>query len=143
MLQYLFLIIFSGFFNTQSSSETHKVVVEITHLRNTEGRVCLGVYKDEASFEAEKPFYYQAFSKDIAKNGSMRVTIPLPKGTYGIALLDDENGNYEMDFGWVLPEEGFGFSNYWHTGMTKPKLKAFSFEVKKPMNPVKIKVKYL
>lgn len=127
----------------QQQTETHKVEVEITNLRNIEGRVCLGVYTDNASFEAEKPYYYQAYSKDVAKNGKMRVSMQLPKGTYGIALLDDENGNYEMDFGWVLPEEGFGFSNYWHTGMTRPELEAFSFSVDKSTEVVKIKVKYM
>jgi uncharacterized protein (DUF2141 family) len=64
-------------------------------------------------------------------------------GTYGVVILDDENNNHKMDYGWILPQEGFGFSNYVHSGMIKPKLSKFSFTITKDTKEIEIKVKYM
>lgn len=130
-------------YNPSTNKSTTRVVVEINNLRNTEGTVRLGVFKDNASFEAEDEFMSKAFSKATAKNGKLTVKLDLPSGTYGIALLDDENKNAKMDYSWMIPQEGFGFSNHWHTGLTKPDLDDFSFTVTKVSQTVRIKVKYL
>lgn len=123
--------------------EKHKVVVEVTNLRNAEGSVRIGVYTDDRSFKEKQPYLKKSFDKTSVKNGRLKIELLLPKGTYGVALLDDENNNGEMDYGWVMPEEGFGFSNYWHTGMTKPDMEQFSFKVGATFELEKIKVKYL
>lgn len=103
----------------------------------------LGFYKDQKSFDDEKEFLLKTFPKEQVKNGTLTVTVSLEPGTYGIAMLDDENSNGEMDYGWVLPEEGFGFSNYYHTGLTKPTLDKFDFVVGNQPTEVGIKVKYM
>ena len=56
----------------------------------------------------------------------------LDSGTYGISVLDDENVNNRMDYNFIgIPKEGFGFSNYFHTGLSKPHFDKFKFEIKK------------
>ena len=60
-------------------------------------------------------------------------------------IMDDENFNGKMDYSFLgIPKEGFGFSNYYHTGLTKPKLNSFAFEVLANKNTkVEVKMKYM
>jgi uncharacterized protein (DUF2141 family) len=59
----------------------------------------------------------------------------------GIALLDDENDNWELDFGWFLPKEGHAFSNYYHTALRRPVYNDFRFLLKDDKRVV-MKMKY-
>jgi uncharacterized protein (DUF2141 family) len=73
------------------------------------------------------------------------VKIQLESGIYGASLLDDENDNGKMDYNLLgIPKEGFGFSNYYHTGFSKPKMQAFQFEVKVGNIPkIEMPIRYL
>jgi len=82
-------------------------------------------------------------SKSQASGGKLTVSYDLKPGTYGIAILDDENSNGKMDYGMVLPKEGFGFSDYYHTGMSSPTFDKFDFTLKNENRSVQIKVRYL
>lgn len=126
-----------------SYSSKTMVTITVTNLRNSEGLVGLGFYKNQKSFDNDKELMLKTFPKDKVKNGVLTVTLSLEPGTYGIAMLDDENANGEMDYGWFLPEEGFGFSNYYHTGITKPTLDKFDFVVGNEPTQVNIKVRYM
>jgi uncharacterized protein (DUF2141 family) len=121
-----------------------KVVIRMTDIRNASGSLKLGLYKDEPSFEAEKPLLQKTVTKTAISGGVVVCDMYVEPGTYGIALLDDENNDGEMDYGIFLPDEGFGFSNYYHTGLSKPKLKNFTFTVTAGQTAnVTIKVKYM
>ncbi|MES2762211.1 MAG: DUF2141 domain-containing protein [Bacteroidota bacterium] len=127
-------------------SLTAQLKVSITGLRNNSGTVLLGFYTSDKAFEDETPLFSKTESKASTVNHVLTITYNgLKPGTYGIVLLDDENNNAKMDFGWILPQEGYGFSNYYHTGMTKPKLAKFSFTITNTNEPkaVEIKVKYM
>lgn len=63
-------------------------------------------------------------------------------GTYGVALLDDEDSDTKMDYGLVMPKEGFGFSDYYHTGWSSPKFDDFKFELNGNKS-IKIQIRYL
>jgi uncharacterized protein (DUF2141 family) len=82
--------------------------------------------------------------KDIS-SGEMKVKFDLPPGTYGIALVDDENSDGVMEYNRLgIPKEGFGFSDYYHTGLKKPKFNSFSFTLEKGQKKsIKIKVRYI
>lgn len=124
------------------SAQTLKI--SITGLRSNSGSVILGFYINDQSFEDEKPLFSKTESKAGAVNHTLTLTYTgIKPGTYGVVLLDDENNNGKMDFGWLLPQEGYGFSNYYHTGLTKPKLTKFSFVVTEGSKTVEIKVKYM
>ena len=90
----------------------------------------MGIYKDDVSFDKEIAYKKaQAFKTKIS-NGTLVVEVKLEPGKYGISLMDDENFNGKMDYNFIgIPKEGFGFSNYYHSGLTKPKLNSFEFEV--------------
>lgn len=54
-----------------------------------------------------------------------------------------KNNNGEMDFGLMLPKEGFGFSNYIHSGLSRPDFEDFQFTVGTQSTKVKIQTKYM
>jgi len=73
------------------------------------------------------------------------VNVDLPVGKYGISLLDDENKNKLMDYSFFgIPEEGFGFSNFEHTGFSKPDLKVFTISIQSNKEQsISFKVRYM
>jgi uncharacterized protein (DUF2141 family) len=126
-------------------SNANNVEVIITNFRNNEGQVVIGVYKDQVSFEKEKSFLVKKFDKKEVTQNFLIVKFNLEPGIYGLTLLDDENNNAKMEYNFVgMPKEGFGFSNYYHTGFTRPKFESFKIEVKKDiLNKSKIKIRYI
>ena len=121
------------------------VEVTITGIRNTKGQMGLGVFRDNETFKKEKAYRdLQFVKKDISK-GEMKVRFDLPPGTYGIALVDDENSDGVMEYNRLgIPKEGFGFSDYYHTGLKKPKFDSFNFTLDKGQKKsIKIRVRYI
>lgn len=125
------------------SSQTLKI--SITGLRNNSGSVILGFYNNDKAFAAETPLFTKVESKVAAVNHVLILNYTgIKPGTYGVVILDDENNNNKMDYGLILPAEGYGFSNYTHFGLTKPKVSKFSFTITPNENKaVEIKVQYL
>ncbi len=125
------------------SSQTLKI--SITGLRNNSGSVILGFYNNDKAFAAETPLFTKLESKATTFNHVLTLNYKdIKPGTYGVVMLDDENNNNKMDYGWILPEEGYGFSNYTHFGLTKPKVAKFSFTIApNESKSVEIKVQYL
>jgi uncharacterized protein (DUF2141 family) len=140
MKLFAFLLLLS----IQCSLSAQTLKISITGLRSNSGSVVLGFYINDQSFEDEKPLFSKTESKATTVNHVLTITYTgIKPGTYGVVLLDDENNNGKMDFGWLLPQEGFGFSNNYHTGLTKPKLKKFSFVVTEEPKAIEIKVRYM
>lgn len=78
------------------------------------------------------------------RNGVLTAQIELPKGTYGIAVLDDENKDSEMNYTFLgMPPEGFGFANYYHTGFSYPKFEDFKFNHTSSSLTHIVKLRYL
>ena len=121
-----------------------KIQVNIKGIRNLKGTIRIAVFKDNESFKREEPFKTIEVKKRGLFKGSLNCSFDLPTGIFALALLDDENDNELMDksfFG--IPEEGFGFSNYEHTGIFAPVFNDFKFFVKKGINKIKMTLKYL
>ena len=131
--------------NIKKTSVPILISVTIKDIKTPNGQILMGIYKDDVSFDKEIPYKkVQAFKTKIS-NGTLVVEVKLEPGKYGISLLDDENFNGKMDYNFIgIPKEGFGFSNYYHSGLTKPKLKSFLFEVIENKNTkVEVKMKYM
>ena len=131
--------------NIKKTSVPIVISVTIKDIKTPNGQILMGIYKDGVSFDKEIAYKkVQAFKTKIS-NGTLVVEVKLEPGKYGISLMDDENFNGKMDYNFIgIPKEGFGFSNYYHTGLTKPKLKSFSFEVIENKNTkVEVKMKYM
>jgi uncharacterized protein (DUF2141 family) len=120
------------------------IQVTVTHIRNEKGSIQIQIYTNQEDFAKENLYGEVVVPKQgKVKDGKMSVLIEgLPKGTYGLALLDDENNNKKMDYSFMIPSEGFGFSDYYHTAWSKPKFEAFKFYLNGNRKSV-MKVRYL
>jgi uncharacterized protein (DUF2141 family) len=119
------------------------LTVEISGIKTDKGVILLSIYRDSQTFDAETPFMVYTFDKEKMVDGKMNVSISdLPDGTYGIALIDDENGNGKIDFKFFVPTEGFGFSNYYFKGKRKPRFESFSFQLCEESTTTTIMVQY-
>jgi uncharacterized protein (DUF2141 family) len=142
---HLYFIVLSFLLLPKSGvSQNTNVSLEFTNLRTSKGHIRIGLYDTEDSFKKEKAFLLSKILKTNLVNNSFSAQISLPIGEYGISVLDDENGNAVMDYNMIkMPKEGFGFSNYYHSGFTKPKLSQFLVSIKERSNIVKIKFRYI
>lgn len=119
------------------------IEVRINGLKNKKGVIQLAVFTSQKNFETEAACYNMTIPKVDAENGEMLVQLELKPGTYGIALLDDEDSNGKMKYNILgLPLEGFGFSNYRSTGFSKPKFSDFSFTNRNGHTVVRVNMRY-
>ena len=123
---------------------TQTVELTITGIRSAKGKLRIGLFKDQESFKNEKAIQYFEFDKTGLKDGRLTVQVELETGTLGLSLLDDENGDSEMNYNFVgMPKEGFGFSNYYHKGFTRPTFDDFDFELNEHGKEIEIKIRYV
>lgn len=104
--------------------------VRIDNIFSTKGQLCIGIFCNEADFKTEKTFWESKCRKELVMDGKFNLKIPIKPGKYGISVLDDENQNAKMDYKlFGIPREGFGFSNYYQKGISKPSFEDFSFVI--------------
>lgn len=128
----LFIIAATPKSATSQTNSDIPIEISIDNVRNKKGKILVSIFKTEKSFDQEKPEVQQTFSKKEIKGGKFKTTLLLPPGTYGIAILDDENSDKEMNYNLLgMPKEGYGFSNFYHSGYSKPKFSNFSFKLSK------------
>lgn len=140
---YFFLVLVLLFGSAITKAQNIEVV--FSGIRSNEGCIRLEVFIDEQGFEKEKGVAIKHYKKSNLINGTFTVKLDLPPGTYGLALLDDENNDDKMNYSFIgLPKEGFGFSNYYLTGLFKPKFEVFKFTVIKGQNQkIHMKIRYM
>jgi len=121
----------------------YTITLKITAIRNKSGRIQLQVYRDQKNFAKQTPLkVYHISKKDVKDHYLIYQLTGFSPGTYGLALLDDEDSDSKMDYGLVMPKEGFGFSDYYHTGWSSPKFDDFKFELRADKS-IKIQIRYL
>ena len=139
----ILLVSISSSFKSISPAATYTISIKITDISNSKGIMQLQLYRSQKTFAAETPYKTYRISKKNVSDKTLLYTIKgLSPGNYGVALLDDENDNKKMDYGWIYPNEGFGFSNYYHTGWSKPSFNEFKFYLNKDQ-AINLKVRYM
>ena len=117
--------------------------IKVTGIRSSKGNIIVQVFKDNATYEDQKPFKKITFDKKALVNGMLSVTLDLEPAIYGFTMIDDENGNGDIDKNLIgMPKEGFGFSNFFLEKMKKPKFDDFKTNLTTQSNIV-MKVKYM
>ena len=112
----------------EKKAETYSITITVTHIRNHKGVIRFKFFDDATPFPHKMGFRKVVVPKSMVTGDSLRVTYDgFTSKNMGIALLDDENDNWELDFGWFLPKEGHAFSDYYHTALRKPVYKDFRF----------------
>ncbi|HTH55845.1 MAG TPA: DUF2141 domain-containing protein [Cyclobacteriaceae bacterium] len=113
---------------TTKREETYSITITVTDIRNHDGVLRFKFFDDSTPFPSETGFLKLVVSKSEVTGDSLHVTCRgFTSKNMGIALLDDENNNLKLDFGWFLPKEGHAFSNYYHTSLKRPVYKDFRF----------------
>ncbi len=141
----LYLLLISNFFNQILVEPKVDVALQVTNIRNNEGILKVAIFYDDESFQSEETAEYIILDKSNAENGVLNATIQLPVGECGLSSLDDENENDKMDYNWMgIPQEGYGFSDFEHTGWSKPHYEDFKIEIHPAGNQtIKMKMRYL
>ena len=137
------LIIIS--FLSINTSYCEQVDCQISGVKTNKGNILVGIFNSSSGFEKRESFKTIELSKKGVKNGVLKFSVELIPGEYGFSILDDSDKNGEMEYDFFgVPKEGFGFSNYFHSGIFAPKFEAFKFLLKKGKSRlVKIKMKYM
>ena len=133
----------ASFVNVVPLENGHTLIVQIGNIRNSKGRIQLQLYKNQATYSKETPWKEYYVSKDDLNNKKLVYRITgLESGIYGVAILDDEDKDKKMKFSWMIPDEGFGFSDYYHVGMSRPKYEDFKFNLTGDKT-VKVIIRYM
>lgn len=101
----------------------------ISGIRSNSGYLILGFFPDKESFVKEEPAFRKKIDKTKMVNGKLLLKMKLDEGTYGLSVLDDENNDDIMNFNLGIPVEGFGFSNYYLKGLSRPDFDSFKFNI--------------
>jgi uncharacterized protein (DUF2141 family) len=102
------------FINTDADTTLNQgtIVIELDRIENAKGSIQISLFANSDGFpdDWEKAFT----SKSVAVTDNLKEIRleDIPFGTYGIALIHDENENFELDTNFFgVPKEGYGFSN--------------------------------
>lgn len=126
-----------------NTEDLHTLTVHITNIRNSKGRIQLQIYRDAASYDKQTPWRTKYVSKAGMKDKSLTYEIPwLETGVYGIAILDDEDEDKQMKYSWLMPDEGFGFGDFYLKGLSAPKFNDFKFQLSSDKT-VKVVLRYM
>ena len=136
-----FLVLIYGSFLYGQMSLT----IEIDEFRNPkEGNILIAIFTDQLNFKNDISLKNWTVPKEKLIKGVFKETVKLPLGEYGIAILDDEDINGKMSYNFFgIPKEGYGFSDFYHSGFKKPMFSDFKFSVSDSTHMIRIKLRYL
>ena len=118
--------------------------INISGIRSEKGIIVISLFESQKQFKSDQPVLIKNISKDSLKDGILIAQFDnLAPAVYGIVVLDDENENGEMDYRLKRPTEGFGFSNYYHKGLFRPKFEDFSFKLEEMDVVVDVVMRYI
>lgn len=135
----LFFVLLFLIIPIQAYSES--LTIEIAEIKEKKGQILIGLYNNTDNFPLISKNYKGIFIQATAY--SIRYTFSdIPKGSYAIAVIHDENNNNELDKNIIgIPTEGYGFSNNPTIIMNAPSFEEAKFYLNKEMT-VKIKLNY-
>lgn len=116
--------------------------VEVTQLRNDEGRVAVALFDSADDFPKQE----RAFAGKVTSIRDRRAVVRfegLRPGIYAVAVLHDENANSKMDFNFVgIPLEGYGFSNDASAPFGPPSFEDAAFRLKARPSALPVRIRY-
>lgn len=103
--------------------------VKILDIRNSAGAVACALFESSVGFPTE--YLLAATNIMIIKVRDKQARCDfedIPPGTYGLAVVHDENMNGKLDVNWLgVPSEGYGFSNDANALLGAPSFSDVSF----------------
>ena len=137
----LILMLYTG----MCSVKAQHVDLVIQNIRSAQGQIIVAVFTDNYSYTRDEPLIRNRYAKTGLSGGTMHIQFSLKPGNYGLAILDDENLDDEMTTNLIgYPKEGYGFSDYYHSGFTRPDFNVFRFKLAEGQSKQAItKIKYM
>ena len=133
-----FFLVLILFLNTELISQNNPELFELKlNISNIEssGNLMIAVWSNSDSWDnnmtnrsGQRVGFDYAFKEKVQK-GNFSTTINLPKGTYFVSILLDENFNNILDKNFIgIPSEQYGFSTKKQFRFRKPKFDEGSIE---------------
>jgi uncharacterized protein (DUF2141 family) len=129
---------------TANPNSNIKLTVVVDGIRHQNGQICLRIHSNEQGFPLTDTSEVQSGCVQIQGSSIKKDFYGLKPGTYAVAVVDDQNGDYQLNRNFLgIPQEGFGVSNNpaisIKTGV--PKFQDASFSLKKNKT-INIAIKY-
>ena len=116
--------------------------IEIQNLKNTTGKVSIGLYNKSENFPIVSKVYKGAHL-NIDSHTLFYTFKKIPHGTYSVSIFHDENSNARLDKNFLgIPKEGYGFSNNAKATLLAPSFNIAKFKVSTQTINIKIKMEY-
>jgi uncharacterized protein (DUF2141 family) len=124
---------------------TSTVIVNVTGLRNTKGKVDALIFIRPDGFPEDDS---KAIDKDEVPIDPKTLTAQIifknvPRGFAAVTVLHDENLNRKVDKNFIgIPKEGYGTSNNPKKAKHTPRWDEAKFPVNRPEEPITIRLIY-
>ena len=120
----------------QSLHQQPPLVIEISNVKKTGGKIVVAVYKDKSGW-LKSPFRTITLSAD---ENAKTATLAVPPGAYAISIYQDINENGQLDQNFLgIPKEPIGFGNNYRP-LGKPDFEAASIELNAASKPEAIRL---
>lgn len=125
------------------STSTSTLEIRFTGLRSDKGLIAIGYSTSSEGWPREPQKSRNWKKANQVVNGVFTARLEnLPRGTYAISVLDDVNGNNEMEMTLGIPKEGWGFSMNPPFKLSAPKFDECSFRLDQPFQQITIDLRY-
>lgn len=115
---------------TNAVEDSVTLTVAINGIKHQQGQICLRIYDNERGFPLGNSSEIESKCTKITGNSLKQKFTGLRKGTYAVAVIDDQNRDTKLNRDFLgIPEEGFGISNNPTVSITTgtPKFEEASF----------------
>lgn len=125
---FIFALALSCLQESGAQQPAEGLTLTVTNLRNNNGFVLISLYKDGSGYPDDAARAVRNEKVAIYNNRAVIIFPELSSGSYGIAILHDENNDQKMNKNALgLPKEGYGFSNNVMGAFGPPSWKRASF----------------
>jgi uncharacterized protein (DUF2141 family) len=116
--------------SSATGGEGYSLTVTVTNIPGAKGNLLIGLYDSAASFTGEP--LPNSPKIPLTSTDDVNATIEnLKPGTYAVAVIQDLNGNGELDRNFLgMPKEPLAFSVVTEIPKGKPEFSACAFEIK-------------
>jgi uncharacterized protein (DUF2141 family) len=116
--------------------------IEVQNLKNTVGKVFIGLYNKSKNFTIVSKVY-KGVDLYIGSHTLSYTFKEIPYGIYAISIFHDENSNKKLDKNFLgIPNEGYGFSNNAKVMLSIPSFNEAKFKISTHTVNLKIKMEY-
>jgi len=98
--------------DSEAEKRTTSLRVVVKGFENRKGQVLVALFSSKKGFPDQGEHAMERVALPVPTGELVHVFPAIPAGRYAVAVLHDENKNYEMDTGFLgMPEEAYGVSN--------------------------------